>query len=116
MHIHYRYAVYFLMNKNKTVIYIGYTNDLERRLIEHYQGAQTPGSKAFTARYNCYYCVAYESWEPARAAIAREYQLKGWRKEKKLNRIIELNPDMHFLNDEILGAGWEEKYKLSRTK
>jgi putative endonuclease len=110
----YHFAVYFLMNENKTVIYNGFTNNLARRLVEHYQGAQQRSSKAFTARYNCYYLVGYESYQYVYDAMAREDEIKGWRREKKMALILSLNPELRFMNDEILGVGWEEMYRVKR--
>ena len=105
------YYVYFLTNKNRTVLYVGVTNDLQRRLTEHYLGAQKPPRRVFTARYNCYYCIGYEHFIWIQQAKAREKEIKKWRKEKKMGRVRELNPEGKFLNDEILGVGWEERYR-----
>ena len=107
------FYVYFLMSHNRTALYVGVTNDLEKRIIEHYQKAQVPGKKlSFTARYNCYYCIAYESYPDPTIAIAREDEIKGWRREKKLLLAEALNPGLNFLNDQILGEGWEEIYRI----
>jgi putative endonuclease len=91
------YFVYILTNKNKTVLYIGVTNDLARRLWEH----QTHQNhiNAFTHRYNCYYLVYYEEFNDIDQAIAREKELKGWKRIKKDNLIYEFNPEWKFLND-----------------
>ena len=107
------YCIYMLMNKNRTVLYVGVTGNLRQRIIQHYQGALKPGiKKAFTAKYNCYYCIAYECFLNARDAINRESEVKGWSREKKLVLAEKLNPGLPFLNDEILGPGWEEVYKM----
>jgi putative endonuclease len=71
--------VYIATNKSKT-LYIGVTNDLERRMWEHNQGI---GSK-FTAKYNITRLVYYETFDDIRDAIAREKQLKRWRRRKKV--------------------------------
>jgi len=111
------FYVYFLMNRNRTVLYVGVTNNLERRIIEHYQGAQMPGKKStFTAKYNCYYCIAYEFYNDPTIAISREDEIKGWRREKKLQLAESLNPGLIFLNDQILGVGWEEIYRIKKGK
>ena len=104
-------AVYLLSNKHRTVYYVGVTNNVEKRLIEHYQNACLNNKKTFTGRYQCFYCVAYENISGPINAIHRETEVKGWRREKKLAWAKTLNPDLHFLNDEILGRGWEETYR-----
>ena len=91
------YFVYMVTNKNKTVLYIGVTNDLQRRIYEHENGL-LPG---FTQKYNCHYLVYYEHFQDVEIAIAREKQLKGWTRLKKENLIKDFNPDWKFLNKEI---------------
>ena len=93
------YFVYILTNKNKTVLYIGVTNDLEKRLYEHKYLTET--TAAFTKKYNCYYLLYYEQFQDVKQAIAREKELKGWRREKKEKLIASLNPDWKFLNNDI---------------
>jgi len=86
-------------NKAKTVLYIGITNELKERLYYH----QNPeaNSKAFTAKYKCFYLVYWEHYNDADTAIDRETQLKKWRRDKKDALINEFNPDWRFLNTEI---------------
>jgi putative endonuclease len=109
------FYVYFLMNRNRTALYVGVTNNLERRIIEHYQGAQVHGNtSSFTAKYKCYYCIAYEYNNDPLCAIQREDEIKGWRREKKLQLAETLNPGLNFLNDQILGVGWEETYRIKK--
>ncbi|KGO89144.1 GIY-YIG nuclease family protein [Flavobacterium subsaxonicum] len=93
------YYVYILTNKTKTVLYIGITNELKERLYYH----QNPeaNSKAFTAKYKCFYLVYWEHYNDANTAIDRETQLKKWRRDKKDALINEFNPDWRFLNTEI---------------
>jgi putative endonuclease len=74
-------------NRSKT-LYIGVTNDLERRMGEH---RNRVGSK-FAAKYNITRLVYYETFGDIRDAIAREKQLKGWRRDKKIDLIEEDNP------------------------
>jgi putative endonuclease len=83
------YFIYFLTNKKKTVLYIGVTNSLARR-VEQHQTKQVPG---FTSKYNLTHLIFYESFSDIRDAIAREKQLKGWRREKKEELIATVNPD-----------------------
>ena len=93
------YFVYILINKNKTVLYIGVTNDLEKRLYEHKHPAVD--SRCFTKKYNCYYLLFYEQFQDVNQEIAREKELKGWRREKKEILITSFNTDWRFLNDDI---------------
>ena len=79
------YYVYIIANTSK-VIYIGVTNDLERRISQH-KSKLVPG---FTKTHNCDRLVYYQHFRDIRWAIAREKQLKGWRREKKIT-LIELN-------------------------
>lgn len=81
------------------MIYIGLTNDLERRVYEHENGEV----KGFTKKYNCYYLVYYEHFSFIEHAIDREKELKKWRREKKDRLISSFNPEWQFLNKEIGG-------------
>lgn len=92
------YYVYFLTNFNKTTIYIGVTNDIERRLSEH-----NLESKGFTSKYNCKYLIYFEHYSNVNQAIDREKQLKKWSRKKKEWLISTINPDWSFLNDDFLG-------------
>ncbi len=83
------YYVYILTNRFDRVLYIGVTNDLNKRLNEHLQATQ--GS--FTAKYKVNKLVYYETYSNIEDAIAREKQLKGWRREKKLHLITSVNPN-----------------------
>ena len=94
------YFVYIVTNKNKTVLYIGVTNDLQRRTYEHENGL-FPG---FTQKYNCHFLVYYEHFQNIDDAIVREKELKKWRREKKEKLINEFNADWNFLNNEIYDA------------
>ncbi len=80
--------IYIATNKSRT-LYIGVTNNLERRMWEH---RQKIGSK-FAAKYNITQLVYYETFDDIRDAIAREKQLKKWRRGKKVWLIERENPD-----------------------
>ena len=95
------YFVYIPTNKNKTVLYTGITNDLHRRLLEHEKSAIPLKSNAFAGRYNAYFLIFYERFKNVDNAIAREKEIKGWRREKKEALIKTLNPEWKFLNDEV---------------
>jgi putative endonuclease len=92
------YYIYIVTNQNKTVLYIGVTNNLSRRLKEHFEG-KIPG---FTQLYKCRYLIYYELFQFIDQAIAREKELKSWRREKKEILIEKFNPDRNFLNDQFL--------------
>ena len=93
------YYVYILTNKNKTVLYIGVTNDLKLRIYQH--SNPSPYSSSFTSKYKCYYLVYYEHFFEIEEAIFREKELKGFSRAKK-NIIIEsFNPNWKFLNDTL---------------
>ena len=82
------YFVYFLTNKTNTVLYIGVTNDLKRRLYEHPNGLM----EGFTKRYRLTKIVYYEAYQDVALAIAREKQLKRWTRAKKEALIRQQNP------------------------
>lgn len=96
----YNFYTYILTNLNKTVLYTGVTNDLERRLFEHYTG--TDNKNSFTHKYKCYYLVWFERYQYIQHAIEREKQIKGWLRIKKNALIEEENPMWKFLNADIM--------------
>ena len=83
------YYVYMLTNWNNSVLYIGVTNDLERRLYEH----QHKLIEGFTEKYNVDKLVYVETTGDVKAAIAREKQLKGWSRAKKNALVAGMNPE-----------------------
>jgi putative endonuclease len=82
-----QYYVYIMANFSRT-LYIGVTNDLERRVYEH-KHQLTPG---FTSRYNITHLVYFEATPDIRSAIAREKEIKGWVRTKKVTLIEKDNP------------------------
>jgi len=92
----YIFYVYILTNPAKTTLYVGFTNNLERRLGEH---LSNKGKwKTFAGRYFCHKLVYYEVHKYVNNAIAREKQIKRWRREKKEALINASNPNWHALN------------------
>lgn len=82
------YYVYILSNKTNKVLYIGVTNDLVRRIYEH----KNKIVEGFTAKYAVNKLVYFETITDIQSAIAREKQLKGWRRNKKNALIETINP------------------------
>ena len=91
-----QYWVYIISNFNRTTLYIGVTNDLERRMLEHKAGI---GSK-FSSKYKLKNLLYYEVLPSISDAIEREKQLKNWHRAWKLNLIKEINPEMKDLAEE----------------
>jgi len=92
------FYVYILASRSRT-IYVGVTNDIAKRLAEH-RGA----THGFSARYRCVRLVLVEMASDARTAIAREKQLKSWRREKKVALIQATNPGWDDLSEGVQGA------------
>ena len=85
----YKFYVYIITNWNDTVIYVGMTNNLERRLYEHKHKLV----EGFTKKYNVYKLVYYEHGLDVHAAIKREKEIKKWRREKKNKLVMTMNPE-----------------------
>ncbi len=95
------YFVYIVTNENKTTLYIGVTNDIQKRLSQHYFDSQN-AKKSFAGKYNCFYLVYYEGFDAIESAILREKELKKWRREKKDKLISAFNSNWEFLNHEVV--------------
>ncbi|GAP72854.1 hypothetical protein SAMD00024442_48_3 [Candidatus Symbiothrix dinenymphae] len=89
--------IYFMSNEHKNVLYVGVTNDLVRRVAEH----KAKVNKGFTYKYNVDKLVYFESLTSIIDAIAREKQLKNWKREWKDALINTLNPAWTDLSDSI---------------
>ena len=83
------YFVYILTNKTNKVLYTGVTNNLERRLYEH----KNHLVDGFSSKYNTNKLVYYEVSESVESAIAREKQIKSYRRDKKIALINESNSE-----------------------
>ena len=90
------YYVYILTNKSDHVMYIGVTNNLERRVYEHKQEL----IEGFTKRYHVNKLVYFETTTDVRSAIEREKQLKGWRRARKNELVETLNPEWLDLSED----------------
>ena len=91
------YFVYILANDRPT-LYVGVTNDLRRRVYEHKEGRIA----GFTKTYDVKKLVFFEETNSIESAIAREKQLKSWRRQWKLDLIEERNPKYDDLYESIL--------------
>ena len=104
--------VYFLTNQYNNVLYIGVTNDILRRIAEH----KAKVNKGFTYKYNCEKLVYYETFMFLTDAIAREKQLKNWKRDWKNKLVNDFNPEWKDLSKEIgvtseLIEGVKEHYR-----
>ena len=90
--------VYILSNWDDSVLYIGVTSNLPKRLFEHRNGL----ADGFTKKYNVHKLVYFEETSYMRSALEREKQLKGWTRAKKNALIQQLNPDW-----KDLSADWD---------
>lgn len=88
------YFVYIMTNINNSVLYIGVTNDLKRRVYEH----KNKLIEGFSEKYNLCKLVYYERINDIETAIAREKQLKMWHRDWKVNLIKSQNPNFDDLN------------------
>ena len=93
------YYVYIITNHTRTVVYIGVTGNLSRRTCEHVGGLKR---ESFTSKYKCKRLVYYEEFHDVNEAIAREKQLKGWRRSRKEALINTLNPRWDDLFDPLM--------------
>ena len=89
---------YIVTNRNHSVLYIGLTNSLSRRVSEHREGT----GANFPATYRCKKLIYYEHYSHVHEAIDRESQLKKWSRSKKIALINRLNPSWRDLGAEIL--------------
>jgi len=88
------YFVYIMSNPTDTVLYIGVTNNLQRRIFEHKEKMVD----GFTSKYNCIKLVYYEETNEVTSAIEREKQLKKWNRQKKDYLINQFNPERNDLS------------------
>jgi putative endonuclease len=92
------YYVYLLTNWNNKVMYVGMTNDLQRRIYEH----KEKSVKGFTKKYNVNKLVYYEQTSDVDAALNREKEIKKWRREKKDSLVENTNPLWRDLSEDFL--------------
>ena len=92
-----QYYVYIITNQENNVLYIGFTNNLQTRILEH----KNKIYKGFSAKYNCNKLVYYEEFQWVKDAIDREKQLKAGSRQKKIDLVISQNKMWQDLSD-----GW----------
>ena len=90
----------YIMGSATGTLYIGVTSELYERVKKHKNGAY----EGFSKKYGCTRLLYYEEYTDIRLAITRETQLKGWRREKKLNLIRTRNPEFRDLAEKW---GWK---------
>ena len=102
-----RYYVYIVSNFKKNVFYIGVTNNLERRILEH----KAEIGSQFTTKYKCKILLYFEEFGNINTAIEREKQLKNWHRTWKINLIKTLNNDMT-----DLAINWYTEHDIINAK
>ncbi len=101
------YYVYIVISSSRRAMYIGITNNLERRMFEHKNSI----FEGFTKDYNVHRLVYFERFSNVNTAIAREKQLKGWRRAKKNALVETTNPSWKDMSD-----GWYEQPQGPSTR
>jgi putative endonuclease len=95
------FAVYITTNPDRKVLYTGVTNNLSRRLVEHYLERGNP--ETFAGKNYCYNLVYYDTFPTMIEAIEAEKRIKGKSREWKEELITSFNPNRKFINLEIVG-------------
>ncbi len=93
----YKYYVYVLASARNGTLYIGFTNDLIRRVYEHKNGLVN----GFSKKHKLHLLVYYEEFSSVEDAIVREKRLKKWHRKWKIDLIEKLNPEWKDLYDEL---------------
>ena len=91
------FYVYIMSNMHRTVLYVGFTNDIERRVYEHKTGYY---ENSFTKRYNCFDLMWYDEYRNPKEAKAVEYKMKRWKRAWKEEVIFAENPEMDDLAED----------------
>ena len=88
------YFVYITTNPGKTTLYVGITNDLYTRMVEHYENRGN--RKTYAGRYYCYNLIYFERFGNPEHSIEREKEIKKWSRNKKEDLIRSKNPTWMF--------------------
>ena len=102
-----RYYVYIMQSSSRRALYIGMTNNLHRRVFQH----KTQEFEGFSDDYDTVRLVYWESSDDVHKTIAREKQLKNWRREKKLWLVARMNPDF-----KDLAADWYKNESIDARR
>jgi putative endonuclease len=95
-----------MTNVRRAVFYVGITDNLVRRIVEHKFGF----GSVFTAKYNLKYLIYFEQYQYIYDAINREKEIKNWRRSKKIKLIIDSNPHFNDLSEQLfIDYGYKEK-------
>ena len=97
-----QYYIYIVTNAQKKALYTGVTNNLNRRITEHWLNRGKDDT--FAGKYHCYNLIYFENFQYINLAIVREKEIKGWRRQKKIDLIATTNPSWAFLNISIFGS------------
>ncbi len=92
-----QYYLYMMTNNYNNVLYVGVTNDIRRRVVEHREGVVD----GFTKKYNCHKLVWFEQFCDIRLAIEKEKTIKKWKREYKNNLINTMNPNWDDLYESL---------------
>jgi putative endonuclease len=106
------YCIYMMTNRSRVVLYTGVTNDLARRVSEHQRG-EIPG---FTKMYKVNRLLYYETYRDPLEAIAREKEIKGWRRSKKNALVETLKPKWADLSATLFEPMRGPSHTLGMTK
>ena len=87
--------IYFMTNASNSVLYIGVTSDLTKRVLQH----KNHENEGFTDKYNCTKLIYFEEYNDIQTAIEREKQLKKWHREWKNNLVKQMNPEWKDLSE-----------------
>jgi putative endonuclease len=90
-----KYYVYILTNWNNTVLYVGVTSNLTRRIYEH----KNKVVSGFTEKYNLSKLVYFQETNDVLSAITREKEIKRWRRDKKADLVSSMNPEWRDLSE-----------------
>ena len=98
------YFYVYIMASQRRVLYVGVTSNLEQRVFQH----KSHAFEGFTSRYNVTLLVYFERFATIQTAIAREKEIKAWRREKKIALIAALNPKWRDLS-----YGWFQRHRYA---
>jgi putative endonuclease len=102
------YYVYIITNKYKSTFYTGVTNNLRLRLNQHKENIENE-NKTYASKYGLEFLIYYEKFRWVQVAIAREKEIKSWRREKKIELIRSFNENFEVLNHHFESRSGDDK-------